>query len=97
MAAAAPGLFLEPTDPAVPDPQPVNDTSSGSGFMHEPSGSGFSGPISSGSAEALDHMDQPRRHLLRRPLRPGLPTVVAPEKAAPTSKRSASSCCQRSI
>ncbi|WP_280508311.1 hypothetical protein [Nocardia flavorosea] len=56
VAAAAPGLPLEPAAPAVTAPQPVNDTPSGSGFMHEPSGSGFSGPISTGSAEVLSHI-----------------------------------------
>ncbi|MFI1464775.1 hypothetical protein [Nocardia carnea] len=56
VAAAAPGLPLEPAAPAVPAPQPVNDTSSGSGFMHEPSGSALSGPVSSGSAEVLSLM-----------------------------------------
>lgn len=56
VATAAPGLPLEPAAPAASAPQPVNAPSSGSGFLHEPSGSAFSGPISSGSAEVLSHM-----------------------------------------
>ncbi|WP_280437461.1 hypothetical protein [Nocardia carnea] len=75
MAAATPGLPLEPTDPAVPAPQPVNDTSSGSGFMHEPSGSGFPGPISSGSAEVLDHMANLVGTFSADPCGPGYPPL----------------------
>ncbi|NKY34433.1 hypothetical protein HGA13_15330 [Nocardia speluncae] len=59
VAAAAPGLPLESAAPAVTDPQPVNAPSSGSGFMHEPSGSAFSGPVSSGSAEVFRNIVVP--------------------------------------
>lgn len=53
VAAAAPGLPLEPAAPATPASQPVNGAPSGSGFLHEPSGFGSSGPVSSGSADLI--------------------------------------------
>ena len=51
-ATAGPGLPVEPAAPTA-EPQAVNGDSTGSAVGHEPSGSSATGPLSSGSAEAL--------------------------------------------